>query len=114
MTDHDGNSLDFMKQTALSSIFDAAEKRDVLTLFLSERVPLLSIFLADRSIRSRLLALRIELRLRAATRFYREESAPKALLFLFLERLLDVRQEGWRLDSVLSRRLSERKFWEFQ
>lgn len=100
--------------TALNALFNAADReRDVLTLFLSERVPVRSICRAKKPIRERLHALRLELRLRAALRFYQEESAPKALLFLALERLLDARQEVWRLDSVLSRRLRERKFWEY-
>lgn len=89
-----------------------AQERGALTLYRSGRVALRSIWRSKKPIGLRILALRLELRLRAADRFYREKSGLKALLFLALERLLDVRQEGWRLDSVLSRRLRKQRFWE--
>lgn len=89
-----------------------AQERGALTLYRSGRVALRSIWRSKKPIGLRILALRLELRLRVADRFYREESGLKALLFLALERLLDVRQEGWRLDSVLSRRLRKQRFWE--
>lgn len=89
-----------------------AQERGALTLYRSGRVALRSIWRSKKPIGLRILALRLELRLRAADQFYREESGLKALLFLALERLLDVRQEGWRLDSVLSRRLRKQRFCE--
>lgn len=89
-----------------------AQERGALTLYRSGRVALRSIWRSKKPIGLRILALRLELRLRAADRFYREESGLKALLFLALERLLDARQEGWRLDSVLSRRLRKQRFCE--